>query len=90
LFIKLFETKNKKEYNKVMDELNKWGAAMYDNAYKYYSNMAKGENENVFKIFDDWWHGKCVSTKEYMSNYTEKDNRTAGDIILTAISNGFG
>ncbi len=80
----------KKIDSKLMDQLNNWGSKVYNNAYEHYSNMAKEENENVFKIFNDWWHGKCVSTEEYMSKFTKEDNRRAGNIILTAISNGFG
>lgn len=80
----------KKIDDTLMNELNKWGAEVYGNAYNHYSNMAKEENENVFKIFDDWWHGKCVTTEEYMSKFTDEDNKRAGDVILTAISNGFG
>jgi lysophospholipase L1-like esterase len=92
MFIKIFETKNNKEFDKVMDELNKWGAKMFENAYNHYSKMAKEENENVFQIFDDWWHGKCVTTQEYKSKYdfSEDDHNRAGSVILTAISNGFG
>jgi lysophospholipase L1-like esterase len=88
--LKIFETKNKKEFDKVMESLNEWGAKVYDAAYQEYSQMAKEENENVFKIFDDWWHGKCVTTDEYMSQYSQQDNKRAGDVILTAISSGFG
>jgi hypothetical protein len=76
--------------DKVMDELNKWGAKVYDDAYSHYLKMAEEENENVAKIFDDWWHGKCVSTEKYKNNYSDSDHRRASDIILTAISNGFG
>lgn len=76
--------------DKTMAKLNAWGAQVYGEAYERYSKMAKEENENVFKIFDDWWHGKCVTTEEYMSNFSEEDNYTAGSIILTAVSSGFG
>lgn len=73
-----------------MDELNKWGAKAYGDAYEHHLEWAKNEGENVAKIFDDWWHGKCVTTEEYAANFTEWENRRAGDIILTAISRGFG
>ncbi len=80
----------KKIDDKLMDELNKWGAKVYGDAYRYYSNMAKEDNENVFRIFDDWWHGMCVTTQEYSSQFSEEDNKRAGNVILTAISSGFG
>lgn len=80
----------KKIDKKVMDKLDAWGAQVYGEAYEYYYNMAKEENENVAKIFHDWWYGKCVTTEEYMSQFSEEDNRVAGNIIMTAISSGFG
>ncbi|MGP0689763.1 hypothetical protein ACW5UC_24775 [Priestia aryabhattai] len=73
-----------------MDALNKWGARAFNNAYLYYSEMAKSENENVFMIFDDWWHGESVYSAEYMGKCTEEDHDMADGIIMTAISNGFG
>ncbi|AOZ61946.1 hypothetical protein QCM8_25 [Bacillus phage QCM8] len=88
--LNVFRPKNKKEEDKVMEELNKWGAQMYAEAYAHYSALAKSEGDKVFTIFDDWWHGKSVCTDEYKSNYTEEEHRTASSIILTAVSNGFG
>lgn len=90
MFIKVTTTNTQKEFDKVMNELNDRASKIYDRAYLHYSEMAKGENENVFMIFDDWWHGKCVSTKEYEEKYSKEDNYTAGSIILSAISMGFG
>ncbi|AKO91950.1 hypothetical protein BEH_07460 [Priestia filamentosa] len=90
MILKVFKTENKIERDKTMDELNEWGAKVFNDAYKYYSDLARNENENVFKIFDDWWKGKCVSTEEYMSKHTKENNDLAYGIIMTAISNGFG
>lgn len=80
----------KKLSDKTMKELNEWGAKVYAEAYDRYYKMAKDINENVAQIFNDWWHGQCVSTPEYESQYSKEDCRAAGDIILTAISAGFG
>jgi lysophospholipase L1-like esterase len=80
----------KKKDEKTMKDFNEWTAKVYDDAYKYYSKMAKDENEDVFKLFDDWWNGKCVTTEEYKAKYSEKDRREAGGIILDAISKGLG
>jgi hypothetical protein len=80
----------KKVDDKTMKSLNEIGAKVYDEAYEYYSKMAKEDNENVYKIFDDWWHGKCVSTKEYTEKYSEEDRRKAGNVIMDAVSSGLG
>lgn len=90
MWIKIFKPKNKKEHNAVLNHLNEWGGAVYASAYNEFSNMAKNESENVFKIFDDWWHGKSVCTEEYKANYTAEEHKIASSIILTAISSGFG
>ncbi|PDZ55717.1 hypothetical protein CON15_19445 [Bacillus cereus] len=79
----------KKKNDAVLNHLNEWGGAVYDSAYKYYSNMAKNEGENVLKMFDDWWHGK-YNKKEYIARYTEEECEVADSIIFTAISGGFG
>lgn len=73
-----------------MKELNEWGAKVYGEAYDYYYKMAKDENDNVAQIFHDWWYGQCVSTPEYEANFSKEDRCTAGSIILTAVSAGFG
>lgn len=79
----------KKKNDAVINHLNEWGRATFNSAYKYYSNMAKSEGENVLKMFDDWWHGK-YNKKEYMARYTEEECEVADSIIFTAISGGFG
>jgi hypothetical protein len=73
-----------------MKLLNEWANELFNYAYLYYSEMAKRENDNVFMIFDDWWHGGSVYSKEYMEIYTKEDHDKADGIIMTAISKGFG
>ncbi|MFS1518584.1 hypothetical protein V1503_19285 [Bacillus sp. SCS-151] len=82
--------RKKKLDDKTMKTLNEWGAKVYGEAYEHYLKMAKEENENVAIIFDDWWHGKSVCATEYKENFSEEENKRAGEIILTAVSHGFG
>lgn len=71
-------------------ELNKRTAKLYQCVYDKYSQMAKDQNENVFKIFNDWWNGKSVYNEEYRFNFKKEDIDKAESIILEVVSLGFG
>ncbi|PAV30292.1 hypothetical protein CIL05_07430 [Virgibacillus profundi] len=88
--LKIFETKNKKEHDNVMEHLNNWASQMYSSEYDRCMKVAKSRNENVVAIFDDWWHGKRVYTDEYRLKYSKDDYDNASGIILETVSNGFG
>jgi len=86
----LFTFKRKKEKKELMNHLNEVGRQVYGDEYKRCLEIASTYNENVVKIFNDWWNGKCVSTKEYESQFPEQDLKHAGNIILETVSRGFG
>lgn len=86
----LFKATGKKGKKELMSYLNDVGKQIYDSEYNRCLEIAMSYNDSVVNIFCDWWNGKCVSTKEYESQYSKQDLEDVGGIILTTISRGFG
>jgi hypothetical protein len=60
----------------------------YDEVFQWALNECS--NERTKQIVTDAWRGKGVSSAEYKSQYSEKDNEEAYSIIMSLVSMGFG
>lgn len=79
---------NQKEFDNWLEDFNKQTAKIYTNAKEFY--LSQCANNNIKTIFSDCWSGKCVETEDYQNQFSKADYNEAMDIIMTAISNGFG
>jgi hypothetical protein len=69
-------------------ELSGFTAAVFEAAYNIFKDMCKTDQSR--EVFIDWWNGKAVFNEEYGVEYSKEDLEDGHDIILHAISKGFG
>lgn len=73
---------------KFRNDLNGFTAAVFEAAYNIFKDMCKTDQSR--EVFVDWWNGKTVFSEEYGVEYSKEDLEDGHDIILHAISKGFG
>lgn len=86
--LKMLEFDSIEDFKRWKDDFNKETAKVYNNALQYYMSLCNSDAEK--EILSDWWNGECVSANEYKPRFNKKDYDSAHNIILAAISMGFG
>ena len=73
---------------KFRTEINGFGAQVFAAAFEIFKDMCLTDQSR--EVFIDWWNGERVFNDEYAAKYSKEDLEDGHDIILHAISKGFG